>query len=108
MKYSFLAFVLGATLPIANVPAQSLPDSALASDAEIRKILIERIDTDKQSVGIVVGVIDQRAAASSLMVRWTRTIDTRSTATPSSKSAPSQKYSLRSRSPTWCGAVKWR
>jgi serine-type D-Ala-D-Ala carboxypeptidase/endopeptidase len=30
----------------------------IAPDAEIRKLLVERIDTRKQAVGIVVGVID--------------------------------------------------
>lgn len=32
--------------------------SAVPSDAEIRKILVDRIDVQKQSVGIVVGVIE--------------------------------------------------
>jgi CubicO group peptidase (beta-lactamase class C family) len=32
----------------------------LASDAEIRKILVQRVDTDQQSVGIVVGVIEPK------------------------------------------------
>ena len=32
--------------------------ASMASDAEIRKILADRIDAQKQSVGIVVGVID--------------------------------------------------
>ena len=31
---------------------------AVPSDAEIRKILVDRIDVQKQSVGIVVGVIE--------------------------------------------------
>jgi CubicO group peptidase (beta-lactamase class C family) len=38
--------------------AQSMPNSPVPSDDEIRKILIERIDTFHQGVGIVVGVID--------------------------------------------------
>jgi D-alanyl-D-alanine-carboxypeptidase/D-alanyl-D-alanine-endopeptidase len=32
--------------------------SSLPSDAEIRKILMDRVDTHQQSVGVVVGVID--------------------------------------------------
>jgi CubicO group peptidase (beta-lactamase class C family) len=32
--------------------------TAFASDAEIRKIIADRIDAQKQSVGIVVGVIE--------------------------------------------------
>jgi CubicO group peptidase (beta-lactamase class C family) len=44
-----------AALPVAaQVPAES----PLAPDAEIRKILAERIDTERQSVGIVVGIIE--------------------------------------------------
>jgi len=60
MKRKFLVLALGAILPISNVPAQSLPDSSLPPDAEIRKILVQRIDTDRQSVGIVVGVIEPK------------------------------------------------
>ena len=37
--------------------AQSKPSPAVLSDEEIRKILVERIDAQHQSVGIVVGVI---------------------------------------------------
>lgn len=38
--------------------AQTVPQSSVPSDAEIRKILVERIDTYHQSVGIVVGVME--------------------------------------------------
>jgi serine-type D-Ala-D-Ala carboxypeptidase/endopeptidase len=38
--------------------AQTNPGPAVPSDSEIRKILADRIDTDHQSVGIVVGVIE--------------------------------------------------
>jgi serine-type D-Ala-D-Ala carboxypeptidase/endopeptidase len=37
--------------------AQSAPQSTLPSDADIRQILVDRIDVQHQSVGIVVGVI---------------------------------------------------
>src|SRR5262249_17545248 len=37
--------------------AQSKPAPAVLSEEEIRKILVERIDAQHQSVGIVVGVI---------------------------------------------------
>ena len=60
MKHTFLLFALGAILPAAKILAQSVSDSFVPRDAEIRNILIERIDTDKQSVGIVVGVIEPR------------------------------------------------
>jgi len=45
------AAVFAATLSAAPTP------SALPSDSEIRSILVQRIDDQKQSVGIVVGVI---------------------------------------------------
>jgi len=38
--------------------AQSLPNSPIPPDSEIRKILVERIDTFHHGVGIVVGVIE--------------------------------------------------
>jgi len=38
--------------------AQSPPASTVPPDADIRQILVERIDTRHQAVGIVVGVID--------------------------------------------------
>lgn len=45
---------------VAHAAAQTTtsPSSAAPSDAEIRRILAERIDVQKQGVGIVVGVID--------------------------------------------------
>ena len=38
---------------VAAAQPVSVPD-----DAEIRTMLVERIDTDRQSVGIVVGVVE--------------------------------------------------
>ncbi len=37
--------------------AQSVPQPALPSDADIRQMLVDRIDAQHQSVGIVVGII---------------------------------------------------
>src|ERR1700683_5398559 len=48
--------VFVASLKLA-VYAQGLPDSSSLSDTEIRKILVDRIDVQHQSVGIVVGVL---------------------------------------------------
>jgi CubicO group peptidase (beta-lactamase class C family) len=45
-------------LYVAAATAQTPPIAAAPTDAEIRRILTERIDVQKQSVGIVVGVID--------------------------------------------------
>src|SRR6185437_13514122 len=48
-----------ATLAFLQVAvAQSSVNAGVPNDSEIRNILIERIDKDHQSVGIVVGVID--------------------------------------------------
>jgi len=48
-----------ATLASGPAPAQTAPWT-LPTDAEIHDILVKRIDTDQQGVGIVVGVIDAR------------------------------------------------
>jgi len=39
----------------------AVAQSALPSNDEIRKILVDRIDRDRQSVGIVVGIIEPGA-----------------------------------------------
>ena len=49
-----IAMILMATF----AEAQSPPNSPVPPDSEIRKILVERIDTLHQGVGIVVGVIE--------------------------------------------------
>ena len=54
-------------LPVAAAIAQSPPPAAAPPDSEIRRILIDRIDTQKQGVGIVVGLSSRADAASSLM-----------------------------------------
>jgi serine-type D-Ala-D-Ala carboxypeptidase/endopeptidase len=44
-----------------QAPAQTPPETpAIPSDQYIRDVLIKRIDTDKQSVGIIAGVIDAK------------------------------------------------
>ena len=45
-------------LSAASGGAQSPPNSPVPPDSEIRKILVERVDTFHQGVGIVVGVIE--------------------------------------------------
>jgi len=52
---TWAALIALATLDTSPLHAQS---PAVPSDAEIRQILADRIDRDRQSVGIVVGVID--------------------------------------------------
>src|SRR5580765_40037 len=56
---TWAALIALATLDTSPLHAQS---PAVPSDAEIRQILADRIDRDRQSVGIVVGVIDARDA----------------------------------------------
>jgi D-alanyl-D-alanine-carboxypeptidase/D-alanyl-D-alanine-endopeptidase len=46
------------TAVVVPVPRALAQTPAVPSDAEIRKILVDRIDVQKQSVGIVVGVIE--------------------------------------------------
>ena len=50
--------ILATILLTAGAGAQPAPNSPVPPDEEIRKILVERIDTFHQGVGIVVGVID--------------------------------------------------
>jgi len=52
---TWAALVALATIRTSPLHAQS---PAVPSDAEIRQILVDRIDRDRQSVGIVVGVVD--------------------------------------------------
>lgn len=49
-----VTFLSASTLTLAQAPAANV----VASSADIRKILAERVDTYRQSVGIVVGVIE--------------------------------------------------
>ena len=53
-----LAIPLGTLLSATIITAQSPANSPVPSDADIRKILVERIDTQRQSVGLVAGVIE--------------------------------------------------
>ena len=53
-----LSVTFAMILSAASAGAQSPPNSPVPPDSEIRKILVERIDTFHQGVGIVVGVIE--------------------------------------------------
>src|ERR1700682_2429983 len=52
------ATLTGTMLSAATLIGQSPANTSVPSDAEIRKILVERIDIQRQSVGLVVGVIE--------------------------------------------------
>jgi len=55
------SLILGAMALLASEAfADTSPDFSVPSDGEIRRILSERIDDQKRSVGIVVGIHDQR------------------------------------------------
>jgi serine-type D-Ala-D-Ala carboxypeptidase/endopeptidase len=58
MTRGLLSFTFGTMLLAATAAAQSVQDSSVPSDSEIREILVERIDSARQSVGIVVGIIE--------------------------------------------------
>src|SRR5271155_336858 len=58
MKKIVLASLLGMILSIHCAVAQSSTSSPIPTDSEIRQILVDRIDKDRQSVGIVIGVIE--------------------------------------------------
>jgi len=60
MMRNVLRLALGIILLIASAESQSVPDSSVPPDSEIRKILVERIDAQRQSLGIVVGVIEPK------------------------------------------------
>ena len=53
-----LVILLTTTLLSRGAAAQSPSNSPVPSDDEIRKILVERIDTFHQGVGVVVGIVD--------------------------------------------------
>ena len=50
-----VAVILNVTAPVG---AQTSPEAGHRSDAQVRQILADRVDTHRQSVGIVVGVIE--------------------------------------------------
>jgi D-alanyl-D-alanine-carboxypeptidase/D-alanyl-D-alanine-endopeptidase len=58
MKKIVLASLLGMILSIHCAVAQSSTNSPIPPDSEIRQILADRIDKDRQSVGVVIGVIE--------------------------------------------------
>lgn len=58
MRKILLCFLLLPILLIESAMAQSSTTSPVLSDAEIRNLLVDRIDKDHQSVGIVIGVIE--------------------------------------------------
>lgn len=53
-----LTVAVGALISSRSVLAEASSPAAVVPDAEIQKILAERVDSSRQSVVIVVGVID--------------------------------------------------
>jgi len=62
-----LALLFASILPAAGGGAQPSPRSPVPPDSEIRRILVERIDTYHQGVGLVVGVIGRDSRS---VVAW--------------------------------------
>jgi serine-type D-Ala-D-Ala carboxypeptidase/endopeptidase len=58
--FSRAALALGLLLPLSSLLGQTASVEPTPSDAEIRQILIDRIDRDHQGVGVVVGVVDAK------------------------------------------------
>jgi serine-type D-Ala-D-Ala carboxypeptidase/endopeptidase len=58
MKAVLLGLALSIIVFVRGTVAQSSAESTVPPDSEIRNILIDRIDKDHRSVGIVVGVIE--------------------------------------------------
>jgi D-alanyl-D-alanine-carboxypeptidase/D-alanyl-D-alanine-endopeptidase len=57
VSYTIDALAQQQSAPTAATQLQSVPQPALPSDADIRQMLVDRIDIQHQSVGIVVGLI---------------------------------------------------
>jgi len=55
-----LALVCAMILMQPGAVAQSSPEVSVPADSEIRKMLADRIDVDRQSLGIVVGIIEPK------------------------------------------------
>ena len=68
MRRNTPVFVFAVVLLFASAGAQSVPATTVPSDAEIHKILAERVDS-RQSVGIVVGVIEPAGEQSGCLWR---------------------------------------
>jgi len=58
LKIAFIQLISAFMVGVLPLVAQSSTSSTLPTDAQIRDLLVERIDKQHQSVGIVVGVID--------------------------------------------------
>ena len=58
MNIAFIHVISALMIGVLPLVAQSSTSSTLPTDAEIRDLLVERIDKQHQSVGIVVGIID--------------------------------------------------
>jgi D-alanyl-D-alanine-carboxypeptidase/D-alanyl-D-alanine-endopeptidase len=52
------SIIVGVTIAAAAVAQSNVAASSVPSDADIRTILVDRVDVQKQTVGIVVGVLE--------------------------------------------------
>jgi CubicO group peptidase (beta-lactamase class C family) len=58
LKIAFIYLISAFMVGVLPLVAQGSTNSALPTDAQIRDLLVERIDKQRQSVGIVVGIVD--------------------------------------------------
>ena len=58
MKTVLVVLIIGLIVGALPLMAQSSTKSVFPTDAKIRDLLVERIDKEHRSVGIVVGIID--------------------------------------------------
>jgi len=84
MLRSFVGWLLIASVSVVSAVAQEAPP--VPSNAEIRKILAERIDKETRGVGIVVGVIEPAGRRIVAHGTFAKTMTVPLTAIPSSKS----------------------
>ena len=87
MKRCLPSFVFAMTMAVVTAAAPPA-DSPIPSDSEIRGILTERIDAQRRSVGIVVGVIEPAGRRAVAYRRSKPVTPARSTAIRSLRSAP--------------------
>jgi hypothetical protein len=103
-------FVVGA----AALMAQSSTRPNFPTDAQICDMLVERVDTQHQSVGIAVGVIDATGRRTVSYGRFDADDKRAVDADTIFERVLSQRYSLLCSLPTWCNGgkslllIRWR
>lgn len=110
MKTVLIHSILGFFVGVLPLMAQSSPTrSTFPTDAQIRDLLVERIDKEHQSVGIVVGVIDSTGRRTISYGKFDaddkRTVDADTIFEIGSVTKVKEQ---RSELPTWCSGERSR